>query len=124
VRVVEPFAFTKVSALGVEEQRVNVIADFVDSPGPLGDAYRVEARVIVWQSDNVIKAPASALFRHGDGWAVFVVDADRARLRPVSLGQRAMLEVEVSKGLQPGERVIVHPPREIADGVRVKARAG
>ncbi len=123
VRLIEPYAFTKVSALGVEEQRVNVIADFVDPPGPLGDAYRVEARVILWQADDVLKVPVSALFRHADDWAVFVIADGRARLRAVRLGRRATLQAEVSSGLQAGEPVIVHPPRDIGDGARVSARS-
>ena len=75
VRVVEPLAFTKVSALGVEEQRVNVIADFVDPPGALGDAYRVEARVVLWSGEDILKVPVSALFRRGESWNVFVMEA-------------------------------------------------
>ena len=119
VRVVEPLAFTKVSALGVEEQRVNVIADFVDPPGPLGDAFRVEARVVLWSADDVLKVPVSALFRRGEAWSVFVVEGGRARVREIELGHRGALEAEVAKGLRAGEQVVRHPSNEVADGARV-----
>lgn len=121
VRVVEPLAFTKVSALGVEEQRVNVIADFVDPPGSLGDAFRVEARVVLWSGDDVLKVPVSALFRRGETWNVFVIDGQRARLREVQIGHRGALEVEVVKGLAAGEQVVRHPSNDLADGRRVRA---
>jgi HlyD family secretion protein len=120
VRVVEPLAFTKVSALGVEEQRVNVIADFVDPPGPLGDAYRVEARVVLWIGDDVLKVPVSAVFRRGDNWCVFVVEGRRARRRDVELGHRGQLEVEILAGVKAGERVVRHPSNEVEDGRRVR----
>ena len=120
VRVVEPYGFTKISALGVEEQRVNVIADFVDPPGQLGDAYRVEAKIIIWSRDDVLKVPVSALFRHGDSWAVFVIGNGRARRRVIQIGQRGSLEAEVVQGLKPGETVIRHPSNDITDGTRVK----
>ncbi|MFO0253556.1 MAG: efflux RND transporter periplasmic adaptor subunit [Betaproteobacteria bacterium] len=122
VRLVEPFAFTKVSALGVEEQRVNVVADFMESPQDLGDGYRVEARIVLWSGRDVLKVASSALFRRGDDWAVFVMDGRHARLRLVKPGHRAPLETEVLEGLVPGERVIVHPPNDIADGARVRSR--
>jgi len=122
VRVVEPYAFTKVSALGVEEQRVNVIADFVGSHAALADAYRVEARVVVWRSDNALKAPASALFRRQDGWAAFVFDDGRARLREVTVGRRTAFEVQVLSGLEAGERTVLHPSNDITDGARLRER--
>jgi HlyD family secretion protein len=122
VSLVEPYAFTKVSALGVEEQRVNVIADFVGSHSELADAYRVEARVVVWRSDNALKAPASAMFRRQDGWAAFVFDGGRARLREVTVGRRTAFEVQVLSGLEAGERMILHPSNDIADGTRVRMR--
>ena len=80
VQRVEPSGFTKVSALGVEEQRVNVLGDFVDGAGNLGDGYRVEARVVVWEAPDVLRVPGSALFRRADQWHVFVVERGRARL--------------------------------------------
>ena len=120
VRVVEPLAFTKVSALGVEEQRVNVIADFVDPAVPLGDAYRVEARVVLWSGDDVLKAPVSALFRRAENWNVFVIDGARARRREVEIGHRGALEVEIAKGLSAGEQVVRHPSNDVVDGRRVR----
>jgi len=121
VRIVEPLAFTKVSALGVEEQRVNVIADFVDPPGTLGDAFRVEARVVLWSGEDVLKVPVSALFRRAESWSVFVVEGGRARRREVEIGHRGALEVEITKGLNVGERVIRHPSNDIDEGRRVRA---
>jgi len=123
VRLVEPYAFTKISALGVEEQRVNVIADFVDSAGPLGDGYRLDARIVLWSGDDVLRVPSSALFRRGTGWSVFAVENGRARLREVELGHRGALAVEVLEGLQPGELVIRQPTNDIEDGARVRIRA-
>ena len=120
VRIVEPLAFTKVSALGVEEQRVNVIADFVDPPGTLGDAFRVEARVVLWSGENVLKVPVSALFRRGESWNVFVVEGGRARRREVEVGHRGALDVEIVKGLNVGEQVIRHPSNDIDEGRRVR----
>jgi HlyD family secretion protein len=119
VRRVEPAGFTKISALGVEEQRVNVIGDFVDPPGALGDGYRVEARIVVWQGDDVIRVPGSALFRRGDDWHVFVVERGAARLRKVEVGHRGGFESEARAGLEPGERVVLHPSDRVQDGARV-----
>ena len=122
VRRVEPSAFTKISALGVEEQRVNVVADLVTPEPRLGDRYRVEARIVVWESDDVPKIPASALFRRGDAWSVFTVEGGVARLRPVEIGHLAAFEAEVLGGLEPGAAVILHPSDRVRDGVRVAAR--
>jgi HlyD family secretion protein len=125
VRVVEPAGFTKISALGVEEQRVRVIVDFTSPPEQwrrLGDGYRVEARFIVWEDPDVLQIPASSLFRRNDGWAVFVIEDGRARLRAVEVGQRAGLRAQVLSGLKAGERLIAHPYDRIEDGVRVKPR--
>lgn len=122
VRVVEPFAFTKVSALGVEEQRVNVVADFVDPPGRLADAYRVDARIVVWRNDDVLTVPASAVFRRGEGTSVFVDEGGRARLRRVTIGHRSPTAVEILDGLRTGETVIRHPSNDVDDGVRVRSR--
>jgi HlyD family secretion protein len=125
VRYVEPSGFMKVSALGVEEQRVNVIVDF-DDPKPaqaLGDGYRVEVHIVVWEAAEVVKAPTSSLFRRGDEWAVFVEEGGRARLRSVQIGRRNGLEAEVLAGLQPGEKVVVHPADTLEDGQRVEPRA-
>jgi HlyD family secretion protein len=127
VRVVEPSAFTKVSALGVEEQRVWVIADLLAPPVQwerLGDGYRVDARFILWEADDVLQVPASALFRSGAGWAVFVAVDGRTRVRAVGIGQRNDLRAQVLDGLAAGERVIAHPPTELEDGGRVVFEQG
>lgn len=125
VRTVEPVGFTKISALGVEEQRVWVIAD-VTTPrerwSDLGDAYRVEASFVIWHADEVLQVPTSALFRHGEGWAVFVVERGTAHRRPVHTGQRSGLVAQVVDGLKAGEVVITHPDDRIADGTRVALR--
>jgi len=125
VRVVEPSGFTKVSALGVEEQRVRVIVD-ISSPrelwARLADGFRVEARFVLWEGDKVLQVPTSALFRQGEGWAVFTLAGDRARLAPVQIGQRAGRATEVKSGLNEGDRVLAHPDEKIGDGARVKAR--
>jgi HlyD family secretion protein len=125
VREVEPAGFTKISALGVEEQRVRVICD-ITSPARqwsrLGDGYRVEASFIVWSSHDALQAPTDALIRHGDGWAVFVMDAGRARLRPVQVGQRNGLQAQVLSGLKAGEKVLSRPGDQIRDGGRVADR--
>jgi len=125
VRRVEPAGFMKVSALGVEEQRVNVIIDFVDPAAAgkrLGDAYRVDVRVILWQDDNVLKVPVGTLFRRGESWASFVVNDERAHLTTVMLGQRNATEAQVASGLSQGQTVVLHPPDTLMDGTRVKAR--
>jgi HlyD family secretion protein len=125
VRVVEPAGYTRVSALGVEEQRVRVIVDFTsarDAWQRLGDGYRVEASFVVWEGSDVLQVPASALFRHNNGWAVFVAEAGRARLRPIQVGQRSGLQAQVLDGLKAGDKVIVHPDDKVTDGVRIKVR--
>jgi HlyD family secretion protein len=125
VRLVEPSAFTRLSALGVEEQRVNAVID-LDEPyakwKALMDGYRVEAKIIVWQGDDVVKVPSSALFRSGDGWAVFVTRDGRAVTTSVQLGQNNGLEAQILEGLAAGDRVVVHPSDRVADGVRVDYR--
>lgn len=121
VRLVEPYGFTKVSALGVEEQRVNVISDFVDPPGPLGDGYRVETHILTWSSENALKMPLSAVFRRGQGWSAFVIAAGRAMMKTVEIGHRNESEVEILGGMAEGEQVILHPPNQLTDGMRVRA---
>jgi len=120
VRLVEPGGFTKVSALGVEEQRVNVISDFVDSPGSLGDGYRVEAHIVVWSAKNVLQVPLSALFRRGSRWSTFVISGGRASARDVEVGHRNESEAEILAGLSEGQQVILHPPNQLAAGMRVR----
>jgi HlyD family secretion protein len=122
VRRVEPSGFTKISALGVEEQRVNVIIDLDEPPQQLGDGFRVEVRVVTYEREDVLRVPTSSLFRHEQDWAVFTVDGGRARLRPIEVGRRTGLLAEVLTGVEEGESVIVHPSDAIADGVRVAAR--
>ena len=119
VRLVEPGAFTKISALGVEEQRANVVLDFVNTPEKLADAYRVEVRVVIWKNDSVLKAPSSALSRTGQGWAAFRVQNGRAQRTVLQLGHRGAFETEVLSGLKQGDVVVVHPSTEVEDGVRV-----
>ncbi len=125
VRHVEPVGFTKISALGVEEQRVWVIVDITaprDAWLGLGDAYRVEARFILWESDDVLQIPTSALFRIDGGWAVFVVEGGKAHRREVEVGQRSGLRGQIVAGLAAGETVIVHPDDKIETGARVETR--
>lgn len=122
VRRVEPYAVTKVSALGIEEKRVDVLLDFVDPPGPLGDGFRVTARIVTWASDRVLRVPVSALFRCAQDWCVFVVEEGRARRRIVGLGHRNAAEAEIVDGLSSGERVIRFPANALEDGARVRAR--
>lgn len=127
VRRVEPYGYTKVSALGIEEQRVDVIIDFTGQPEEwqsLGHGYRVEARIVVWRGEDVLRVPVSALFRQGGDWVTYVVDADnRARLRRVSVGHRNAEYAEIAAGLEEGERVVVYPSDRVIDGARVTARA-
>jgi HlyD family secretion protein len=122
VRLVEPSAFTKISALGVEEQRVYVVADFVDPlerRATLGDSYRVEARIVTWETDNATRAAAGALFQRAGVWQAFVNDGGRARLRTVKVGRTNGVQSEVLDGLHEGERVIVYPGDQVSDGARV-----
>jgi HlyD family secretion protein len=126
VRVVAPAGFLKVSALGVEEQRVNVIADFVsplEQRRSLGDAYRIDARIVVWQGEGVMQAPVGALFRSGGRWATFVVDHGRARLKFVEVGHSDGHAMEIVGGLKDGDTVLVHANDKVADGVRIRIRA-
>ncbi len=125
VRIVEPSAFTKTSALGVDEQRVNVLIDIIDPPArrpTLGDAFRVEARIVIWEGKDVRKIPAGALFRVAGGWAVFLFERGKARLRLLRIGHDNGLETEVLDGLREGDRVILHPSDRIKDGLSVVGR--
>ena len=125
VRVVEPGGFTKVSALGVEEQRVWVIVAFTSPPAQwqrLGDGYRVEARFVLWEAVEVLQVPAGSLFRDGDGWALFVVEDGRAVKRRVKVGQQSGVAAELRDGAREGERVIAHPDDRLREGVRVETR--
>ena len=119
VRRVEPSGFTKISALGVEEQRVNVIGDFDAPPARLGDRFRLDVRVVLWEGDSVLKVPASALFRRGDEWALFAIEDGRARERTVTVGHESSTETEILSGVAPGDLVIRHPTDRIREGTRV-----
>jgi HlyD family secretion protein len=125
VRRVEPAGFTKISSLGVEEQRTLVIAD-ITSPRQLwqklGDGYRLEAHFVVWEGDQVLQIPASALFRSGSNWAVFVDEKGKARKRIVEIGQRSGLAAQVLSGLKEAEKVIAYPDDSLADGTSIKPR--
>ncbi|MCP4204119.1 MAG: HlyD family efflux transporter periplasmic adaptor subunit [bacterium] len=125
VRRVEPSGFMKISALGVEEQRVNIVVDFEDPPAGrpgLADGFRVELRVVLWEGEDVLQVPAGSLFRDGDDWVVFTVDGGRARVRKVEIGRMGGLVAEVVSGLDEGDRVILHPGDSIVDGLRVQPR--
>ena len=122
VRLVEPVAFTKVSALGVEEQRVNVIAVPIDPLGSLGDGYRIEARIVIWSDNFVLKVAGSSLFRVGDAWHVFVVENGRARERKVKAGQRNQDEAQILSGLNAGAVVVRYPDNQLQDGARVASK--
>jgi len=125
VRRIEPVAFTKISALGVEEQRVFIIADFVSAPERwqrLGDGYRVEARFILWEGDNILQIPANALFRYENGWAVFTVVEETVQRRRVTVGHRSGLIAEIIEGVKAGEIVITHPSDAVKEGVKVRRR--
>jgi HlyD family secretion protein len=119
VRMIEPYATTKVSALGIEEKRVNVIAELEHVPAELGDGYRVEVAFILWDSAQVLKIPASAVFRRGAQWAVFVQQQGRARERLVKVGERNANEVQIVQGLEVGEQVLSYPSNQIKDGTRI-----
>jgi HlyD family secretion protein len=125
VRLVEPYGFKKISALGVEEQRVNVIVDFVGSPeewSTLGHGYRVEVEIVTWEGDDVVQVPVSALFRNGEHWAVFRLDGKRARLTPVEIGRQNQSLAQVLGGLEAGQTVVLYPGEQLADGVRIVER--
>jgi HlyD family secretion protein len=122
VRFVEPAAFTKVSALGVEEQRVYVVADLLTPAtqrGSLGDNFRIEARIITWQKEQTLKVPNGAIFRRGEQWHAYVVNDSRAHLRPVKVGRASNTETEILEGLKEGDEIILYPGDRIKEGLRV-----
>jgi HlyD family secretion protein len=122
---VEPSAFTRVSALGIEEQRVRTILEFADESeaiARLGHNFRVVARILVWEGRDIVTVPLGALFRDGESWAVFVVDGEVARVRCIAIGERTMRRAQVLDGLAVGEAVLLHPSDRIADGVAVAVR--
>lgn len=125
VRRVEPTGFTKVSALGIEEQRVKVVLDFVDPPETrrrLGHVFRVVARIAVWRGESIVTVPIGALFRSGESWAVFSLADGRARLRPIVVAERNQRLARVVSGLTEGERVVLHPSDSLRDGTRAEPR--
>jgi HlyD family secretion protein len=125
VRRIEPSAFTRPSPLGVDEQRVNVVVSLSEPHehwAALGDGYRVEARIELWQGADVLQVPHGAVFRYGEDWAVFVLDGEHARRLPVQLGHRGESSVEIAAGLSEGARLIVHPGDRVKDGIEVRQR--
>ncbi len=127
VRRIEPSGFTKVSALGVEEQRVNVLLDFDDPPekrAPIADAFRVIVHIAVWENPDVLRVPASAMFRNGAGWAVFAVRNARAVLTPVKVGRSNDSASEIVRGLGAGDQVIIHPSDRVHDGIKIDRLPG
>jgi HlyD family secretion protein len=125
VRRIEPFGVTKVSALGIEEQRVNVIIDLTDPRQRwerLGHGYQIDAQIVLWQGEAVLQVPLSALFRRGDDWAVFRVEDGRALVRMVAIGRTNRRGAQVLGGLEAGDRVVAHPSDRIRDGIRVVSR--
>lgn len=126
VQRIEPFGFTKISALGVEEQRVNVIIDFADPLAArqrLGHGYRVIVKIVEWEGRNIVQAPISALFRDKGQWSVFVMRGGKAVIVPVETGRMNDEQAQILKGLQTGEEVILHPSEKIDDGTRIRVRA-
>ena len=127
VRVIEPAAFTKISSLGVEEQRVNIIADFNESPeriASLGDGYRVEARITIDELKNALLIPNSALFRHQRQWHVMKIENNKATLQPVEISLQNETSTQVVKGLKQGEQIIVYPSDLISAGTSVRIVSG
>lgn len=122
VKTVEPAAFTKISALGIEEKRVNVVAALQRYEPLLGDNFRVQTKIVLKQADRVLQVPVSSLFRGNEGWRVFVIEHGKAVDKPVRIGMRGAVQAEVLDGLSPGVRVVVHPTNELSDGMRVTFR--
>jgi HlyD family secretion protein len=125
VRLVEPSAFTKISALGIEEQRVNVVIDVISQTEQwqsVGDGYHVDARIVIFEAAAVVQVPVGALFRDGGTWAVFTVSGGQARKRTIQVGRRGGVTALLEKGIEPGEYVIVYPSDTVQDGVRVAVR--
>ena len=122
---VEPYGFTKVSALGIEEQRVNVVIDLIDPPGDwtrLGHGFKADVSVVLWQGEDVVKVPLTALYRNGGDWHVFLDQNGRATPRAVTIGHRTDLEAQITDGLTPGDRVIRYPSDFVHEGARIEQR--
>jgi HlyD family secretion protein len=125
VERIDPWGFTKFSALGVEEQRVNAIIKFTGDPAArerLGHGFRTEVKIVTWESENALKIPTSAVFRSGEDWAAFEVVRGRARLKKLQLGADNGTEAEIVSGLEEGDRIILYPGNQVVDGARVKER--
>ena len=122
VRIVEPAAFTKISALGIEEKRVNIIVDLEKPEARLGDNYRVQARIILWQEDDILQVPVSSIFRGEEGWNDFIVKGGKAERQALQIGKRGAYYAEVLEGLAEGDMVVLHPTNDLEDGMRVKVR--
>ena len=125
VQRVEPAGFMKISALGVEEQRVNVIIDFVDpreKRASLGDGYRVEVRIVTWEKPDALTVPTSSLFRTDGQWSVFLIDGETVKRQPVKIGERNERAAEVLEGLSPGQQVVAYPGESLAEGVLIQVR--
>ena len=121
VRLVEPSAFTKISTLGVEEQRVNVVIEPNDVPADLGVGFRVEVVIVIWESSSAMSIPSSAAFQQNGSWYTFVVRDETAVRQAIVVGNRSSERVEIISGVSPGEQVIIFPGQDIVDGVRVEA---
>ncbi len=124
VRFIEPAAVTKISSLGIEEKRVNIIIDLDEPERRLGDNYRVQADIVLWRGENVLQVPVSSLFRGDEVWEVFTVRRGRAIVQPVTIGRRGAYEAEVIDGVREGDLVVVHPTNDLEDGMRVKTLKG
>lgn len=120
VRTVEPAAFTKISALGIEEKRVNIIVDLEEPESRLGDNYRIQAKIILWQGEGVLQVPVSSIFRGDQGWNVFVIRNGKAVRQPITIGKRGTYYAEVLDGLEEGDVVVIHPTNDLEDNMRVK----
>lgn len=122
VHLIEPQATTRVSALGVEEQRVNVVGYLLSGAPKFGDNFRVDVSIVVWESQDVLTIPSSALFRIGDDWSVFVVESGRARIRTITAGRQNSEETQILDGITEGETVVLHPSSQLTDGAAVSPR--
>ncbi len=120
VRTVEPAAFTKISALGIEEKRVNIIVDLEDDEVKLGDNFRVQAKIILWRGKDILQVPVSSIFRGDEGWNAFRINGSRAEIVPITIGRRGAYYAEVLDGLEEGESVVIHPTNDLDNGMRVK----
>ena len=120
VRTVEPAAFTKISALGIEEKRVNIIVDLEEPESRLGDNYRIQAKIILWQGEGVLQVPVSSIFRGDQGWNVFEIRNGKAVRQPITIGKRGTYYAEVLDGLEEGDVVVIHPTNDLEDDMRVK----